>query len=112
MLRMLRMKIGESYRFKEDYKLEKSLGKESVYIRKGDIGIITKEGWLRMLTGEYRNKIILTEFSPEDVDTENIARFIYEKLNSELHLEEMLDDYDIDIENVIDYIQEVLESIF
>lgn len=106
------MKIGETYEAQKDLELQTLVTEREMTIKKGDMGVVTKNGHILMLTGECRGKKILrTDIMPEDIDFKNISDLILKRLNSEFNLNEILEDNDIEAEHVAQYILDTLEQI-
>lgn len=107
------MKIGQEIIFKNDFKIETMLSKTILQVKEGDKALVTKRG-LKILTGEAKGKI--TAFAKNDkvagVDYENIAKMIFNRLNSIYGLEMLFDDEGIEFKEFIEEIEDELEDIF
>jgi hypothetical protein len=110
---MAKFKIGEHIKFTEDFIVESCLGNKKT-ILKDSVGIVSSDGMLHM-----RNGMILP-LEKEDVitdeyDVENITKYLVHRLcgyYGEEDFTEMLDGYDIGIEEFKTQITEALEEIF
>lgn len=104
-------KIGELVTIKKDITL-KTFSGFGLKAKTGDKGIVTKNGDVYLITGEAQNKFITTDIQVKGIDCNSIAGLIFRRLDMELNLGEMLEDYDIENKDFIEYIGSMLEDIF
>lgn len=103
-------KIGQILTSAKDVEIERALSGEKVKIPKGNKVIIGAD----KLAHHIRNGFIqpLAEGSTvEGYDTAGIAEYIYITLRNHLPLEEMMEDYEITKQEVVDEIEYALDEI-
>ena len=106
------MKIGETYEAQKDLELQTLVTGREMTIKKGDMGVVTKNGHILMLTGKCKGKKILKiDITLKDIDFKNISNITLKRLDSEFNLNEILEDNDIEPEHVAQYILDTLEQI-
>lgn len=109
---MSKYKIGQQIHFTENVPITTFITEKELIIKKGDKGFIDSSGHIHVTTGEGRGKIIpFLKEELKDYDHKNIAKMIYQRLNGEFHLGEIIEDYDIEKDDVIDIIEDVLIEI-
>lgn len=106
------MKIGERYEVQEDFEIRTYLGNKIIPVKKGDIGVVTKNGFIILITGQGKNRIIETNIELDGVDIENITNLLYTRLNNELGLKDILEENGIESTDMIECIESVLSDIF
>lgn len=107
------MKLGQKVEFKNEFTIETLVLKDKLTVKKGDCAIVTKNGF-KMLSGDARGKIMSFnehDEEPREIDYENIAKLIYQKLNNEYDISEFITDYDVDKKYFIETIEEVIMDI-
>lgn len=107
---MAEYKIGQILTSKKDIEIEKALSGEKVKIQKGNKIIIGADKFAHHI----RNSFIqpLAEGSTvEGYDTTGIAEYLYITLRNHLPLDEMMEDYGVTKQEVIDEIECALDEI-
>lgn len=103
-------KIGQILTSTKDVEIEKALSGDKIKIPKGNKVIIGAD----KLAHHIRNGFIqsLAEGSTvEGYDTTGIAEYLYITLRNHLPLDEMMEDYEVDKQEIIDEIECALDEI-
>lgn len=103
-------KIGQILTSKEDVEIEKAISGEKVTIPKGNKVIIGAD----KLAHHIRNGYVqpLAEGSTVNgYDTNGIAEYLYIVLRNHLPIDEMMEDYEISKQDIIDEIECALDEI-
>lgn len=106
---MTKYKIGQIITSTTDVEIEKALSGEKVIIPKGNKIIIGADN----LVHHIRTGMIqpLGDAEVEGYDGEGLAGYIYLFLRSRLPLNEMLEKYDIEVDELVEIIEEALDEI-
>lgn len=110
---MIKLKIGEQFVFKKDFETESFLGNK-ITIKEGSVGIVSTDGTIHMRNGKIL-PLSKEEFEIEDYDTENISKYIYDRISNYIGksmFKEMLEGYDISPDDLIEQIEDTLIEIF
>lgn len=106
-------KIGQAIKSTDELIINSAIGNDVIVIEKGSVGIVDCRGFLHWTTGAAAGKIQKIGFATvEGYDIESISSHIYHRLNSNINIKQMLDDYDIDTETFITEILFALDDIF
>lgn len=106
------MKIGEEIKIKEDFKINTTISEKVITIKKGDKGYIDSNGFLHLLTGNGRGKIVkINDVKVKGYDHENITKLIFDRLNTEIRLEEILENEELNNKDLLEVIEDVLSDI-
>lgn len=106
------MKIGQEVVVENDFKINTIVSDKVITIKKGDRGFLDSKGCLHLINGEGKGKIIKAKnIKLKGYDYENIAIFIYHRLNSLYGLGMMLEENEIDEDEFIEEIEDVLSDI-
>lgn len=107
------MKIGEEIKIKEDFKINTIVSDNVKTVKKGDKGFIDSRGFLHLTTGNGKGKVVkIEDIEVKGYDYRNIAKMIFNRLNSIYALEMLFDDEGIDLKDFIEEIEDELEDIF
>lgn len=105
------LKIGQQLTVKEDFKINTIISDKDITIKEGDKGFINSEGFLNLVTGKGKGKIVkINDVKVKGYNHENIARMILNRLNNVFGLYEYLED-DYNTEDFIEEIEDVLMKI-
>ena len=103
-------KIGEGLEITENFEFE-TLGGRKFEVKAGDRGVLTSNGFIIYVTGEARGCIQRADCEMEGYDNRNIAQLIYDRLDGNYGIGDMLDDEEAEIRCFIDDILDVLSDI-
>jgi len=108
----MKLQIGQEIVIKEDFNIT-GLMDDTIQVKTGDKGYIDSNGFIHYETGKARGKIQkIAGAELEGYDTENIAKLIYEQLKWKWNIDEHLENYDNDKQQLIDDIDYFLSEIF
>ena len=109
---MSKYKIGQKIVAEKDFDVKGFFDEPSIPVKKGDEAFIDSKGMIRWQTGKARGKIQkLNDAEMVGYDTKNIANIIIDSLGRYGVLEEILEDYDIDISDIKETIEYALDDI-
>lgn len=103
-------KIGQILTSKEDIEIEKALSGEKVKIPKGNKVIIGADKLAHYIKNGYIQPLA-EESTVEGYDTTGIAEYLYIVLRNHLPLNEMMEDYEITKQEVVNEIECALDEI-
>lgn len=103
-------KIGQILTSKEDVEIEKALSGEKVKIPKGNKVIIGADKLAHHIKNGYIQPLV-EESTVEGYDTTGIAEYLYIVLRNHFPLNEMMDDYEITKQEVVNEIECALDEI-
>lgn len=109
---MPKLQIGQEIVIKDDFEIESALGNEKRVVEKGDRGVVTSSGLVQYVSGNARGKIQkIEDVELKGYDTENIAKLVFQRLNSQYQIKDFLEDWDIETKDFIGEIEWVLSEI-
>lgn len=108
----MQLKIGQKIVVQENYEIETCITNTKLQVKKGDVGFIDSHGLIHYLSGQARGKIHnIADVEVKGYDIENISELIFRQLKSDFHINDMLEDYEIDIREFKDSIEDILSEI-
>lgn len=109
---MQQLKIGQKLVVQENYEISTCISNTNLQVKKGDVGFIDANGMIHYLSGQARGKIHnIADVEVKGYDIENIAELIFRQLKSDFHINDILEDYDIDVREFKDSIEDILSEI-
>lgn len=110
---MNKYKIGQEVEIISDYEISDYLTNNKIQVKNGDKGFIDSKGNIHYTTGAARGKIhFVPNAGIEGYDIENITDLIYTRIKNQFNIKEYLDDYEIEVEDFKNEIEDVLTNIF
>lgn len=103
-------KIGQILTSKEDVVVEMALSEEKVIIPKGNEVIIGADNLAHHLRDGSIQPLAKSD-SVEGYDAEGLAKYLIRVLKSHFPIDDMFEDYDIDIDNLQKEIEYALDDI-
>lgn len=103
--------IGSIVKIGEDTPVKRIISGEDRVIKAGTKAVVNSDGDLYILSGIEQNTILNKHLEVYGYDHKSIAQCIYRRLNFELNLGEMLEEYDIDSNDFIEITESMLEDI-
>ena len=105
------LKVGQEIVITKDFTLKSCLGTKVLEVKKGDKAYVDRNGCVHYITGQARGMIQNVNAEINGFDYENISKIIFNRLGNIYNINELLDDYDIDKDRVIEEIEDVLIEI-
>lgn len=108
-----RVLAGSEIEVSEGYEIQSALTGKEIAVKPGDRGYVDLKGWVHYTTGEARGKMHKVYEKDEVVgcDTYAIASMIESRLNMEIQLRDMLDDFGVPEEDFIDMVDSILMDV-
>ncbi|MGL5328953.1 MAG: hypothetical protein ACRDD7_06770 [Peptostreptococcaceae bacterium] len=111
------MKIGQEIIVKEDFEVTTLIGGKALTVKKGDKAFLDSKGLANIITGEARGKVSNLYNNPnknkmDGYDHANISKLIFTRLKNYFDMEDMLNEYEIADDDIIEQIEDVLMDIF
>lgn len=108
----MQLEIGQKMVVKENFEILTDISNTKLEVKKGDVGFIDANGMIHYLSGQARGKIHnIADVEVKGYDIENITELIYRQLKSDFYINDMLEDYEIDIREFKDSIEDILSEI-
>ncbi|MGL5751915.1 MAG: hypothetical protein ACRCXT_15395 [Paraclostridium sp.] len=106
------MKIGQEIVIKEDFKINTLISDKVKTVKKGDTGFLDSKGFLHLITGNGKGKIVkVNDLKVDGYDYENISNLIFRRLNTSFNLEDFLINEGIESKYFMEEIEDLLIDI-
>lgn len=104
----MKYNVGQVIKIKEDFEIESALGNPKT-IKAGTKVYVGADNFTHMLNGMISP--IGKDSEVEGYSVKGMADFIYELVSARLPIDDMLEDYDIEIEDFKENIEDALEEL-
>lgn len=104
-------RIGQEIKCVEGFEIECPISLTKMTVRQGDKAYVDSHGNIHYITGVARGKIELANLNTKGYDHENIAELLFKMLRREFPIDQMMDDYEIEKNHIVNEIEYLLSDI-